>query len=51
MIIIFIAIFFLPPARDAFFGFTDSIVELVGGSEVFSARARGWFEFRFWERR
>jgi len=51
MILIFIAIFFLPPVRDAFFGFTDSVTEFVGGSDVFEARARGWFEFRFWERR
>ncbi|MCL4123460.1 UNVERIFIED_CONTAM: hypothetical protein GTU68_056044 [Idotea baltica] len=51
MIVVFIAIFFLAPVRDAFFSFTDSITELVGGAEVFEARARGWFEFRFWEGR
>ena len=51
IMIVFIAIFFLDPVRDAFFGFTDSVTELVGGSEVFEARARGWFEFRFWENR
>lgn len=47
--LVFGAIFFLPAARDAFFGMTDSITELVGGSEIFQARALGWSEFRFWE--
>ncbi len=50
MILVFVAIFFLDPVRDAFFGFTDSITELLGGSDVFAARFRGWNEFRFWER-
>lgn len=49
IILIFIAIFFFDPARDAFFGVTDSITEFIGGAEVFNARAAGWFEFRFWE--
>jgi len=49
IILVFVAIFFLEPVRVAFFDFTDSITELVGGSEVFNARAAGWFEFRFWE--
>jgi len=50
MIVIFVAILFLPPVRDAFIGFTDSLTELVGGSEAFGTRDSGWFEFRFWER-
>lgn len=49
IILVFVAIFFIDPVRFAFFDFTDAITELVGGSEVFNARARGWFEFRFWE--
>ena len=51
IILIFVAIFFLDPVRDAFFGFTDSITEFIGGSDVFAARALGWSEFRFWENR
>lgn len=51
MIIVFVAIFFLDPVRDAFFGFTDALTEMVGGSEVLNARATGYREFRFWERR
>lgn len=49
ILLVFVAIFFLDPVRTAFFDFTDAVTELVGGSEVFNARARGWFEFRFWE--
>jgi len=49
ILLVFGAIFFVAPVRDAFFDFTDTITELVGGSGVFRARAQGWFEFRFWE--
>ena len=48
ILLVFGAIFFLDPVRDAFFGFTDSITELVGGDDVLNARAIGYREFRFW---
>jgi len=51
IIIVFVAIFFLDPVRDAFFGFTDTLTELVGGSDVLDARGVGYREFRFWENR
>lgn len=49
ILLVFVAIFFVESVRVAFFDFTDSVTELVGGPDVFNARALGWFEFRFWE--
>lgn len=51
MILVIAAIFFVQPIRDGFFDFTDTVTEAIGGDSVFAARARGWFEFRFWEQR
>lgn len=51
IMVVIIAIWFIPPARDAFFGVTDSLTEVLGGADAVLNRSRGWFEFRFWENR
>lgn len=45
------ALWFVPPVRDAFWGFTDAATELIGGQLSGLLRAVGWSEFRFWEGR
>lgn len=49
IILVFLAIFFVPTARDGFFDITNWATEALGGPDTFAARARGWFAFRFWE--
>jgi len=50
ILLVFGAIFFVAPVRDAFFDFTNTVTELIGGHEVLNARADGYREFRFWVR-
>lgn len=43
-------LWFVEPVGDAFFGVTDSISTVLGGSDADLLRSLGWNEFRFWER-
>jgi len=51
MFLVIAAIFFIDPARDAFFSVTDTITEAIGGTQALDGRAAGWRQFRFWENR
>ncbi len=50
IMIIFVAIWLLPPVRDRFWDLTDAVSNRLGGTSLDALKSIGWNEFRFWQR-